>query len=405
MRHNIHFRLVLILIIAGTFILCTKNNDIAGGTNLPNQVAGVIYLPDGNRADGIQVSLIRDNDTVIKIKTVHVTTTDDSGHFCFSDIDTGRYMVECITPDSGSVFLQSNLQVEDTTLLNLNDTMRISGTIVTKTLSTLPRDLPGFVWIENTPYLKEFTGNDTIIFKCLPPGEHTLIFTSVNYVLSTGSALACSSLVVPSGGTVTIDTLSTFTPEPQNGSVIIDDFNANLARHYLGQGWWIFNDSKDGGLSIVEPYKTLVGFLTEPGSGDSGQCAHIKFTFGSNGGPYHVGCGFYFRTSKGIINSADISAARQLHLKLKGFGTNVQVGLFSHLLPYRLRFSIDTLDTTWTDYSVDLDSVALTGGLEEAHGITWSELGKYINEIIILATSPEPDISGELWIDDMELEY
>lgn len=55
----------------------------------------------------------------------------------------------------------------------------------------------------------------------------------------------------------------------------------------------------------------------------------------------------------------------------------------------------------WKKFSFDLDSASTAYSPD----LTWSETGRFINELIILNTSDKPNVSGELWVDDIKLIY
>lgn len=385
-----------------TFVFC-NGPELAGGTNLPNQVVGKIISSDNAGAKNIRVALVKYASDAEEIKTVDITRTDSSGRYSFSGMDTGVYLIEALADDSSSVALRKGVKVSDTLTPDLCDTLKKSGSLSAVVKAALPPNSLCFGWIYSTPYTVPVDPSGNLDFKVVPPGSHkVLVIARTLPSAPAGVVISQTETQVTEGSNVQVDTLRVHSPSPSSGVLLIDDFNAGSIHNHLGHGWWTFNDVQDGGNSVIEPFGSLNGFFAEPGAGDTGKCAHISFTFGSaSSGPRHVGCGFRFAQFGAHTGTADISGAKRLELAAKGYGTNASVRLRADLLDIELHLEMDLLSAEWKEYSFDLDSAAAAYSPD----LTWSEMGRFINELLILNTSDIPNVSGELWVDDIQLIY
>ncbi len=382
-----------------SLVYCTS--QVAGGTNLPNQIAGVVSS-DSGAAVNVRVSLIRNSADAEKLQVVSSALTDSSGRYCFKNIDSGTYFIEAVNGDSSKIALRRAVSVSDTSQLDLHDTLKATGSLSANVQVLLPANCLAFAWIYNTPYTKPLGPAGDVLFKSLPPGKQKLLILARSRPDAlAGIVVARDSAIVKEKSMSVVDTMRLVAPVTSQDTLRIDDFNAGSVRNFLGNGWWTFNDFNDGGNSTVVPYGSLNGFFDEPGAGDTGKCAHVKFVFGTVAHPLHLGFGFRFGQFGAHSESIDLSALKRLELKARGHGSKVSVRLWNDLLNVKVHLELDSLDDQWRTFSFDLDSAATALSSE----LSWAEVGRFVNELMILNTSDKTGASGELRVDDVEFIY
>ncbi|MFP4164434.1 MAG: hypothetical protein ACLFQB_09275 [Chitinispirillaceae bacterium] len=119
--------------------------ELAGGTNLPNQVAGkIISSHNEEKAGNIRVALIRHAPDAEEMQTVDITRTDSSGRYSFSGMDSGTYMIEALADDSSSVALRRNVKISDTLAPDFYDTLTKSGSVSATVKAVLFAEQPLF---------------------------------------------------------------------------------------------------------------------------------------------------------------------------------------------------------------------------------------------------------------------
>ncbi len=377
---------------------CSSPGDtVAGGTSIPNQVAGIIRDAAGAPVRGAKVKLvdILSPETLLPV-VADSTQTGSLGDYQFENVSEGTYAIEA-SLDSSMVLYRESIDV------GFHDTVDVSGTLVTGGTITGAVTLPGsfdcLLHIANSHHTIVPDASGTFTVTGLQPGVHILL-TIVKNAATGSSAIVRSDSVVVAGGVATdVGTLETQPLHHEIGLVVVDDFEDGDNVTFQGQYWWLFDDRYDGGTSQVVPFHSD-SMVTQSGNTAGTFSAHCTFVFGDVSGPHHLGMGFVFGSPyRDIPQAYDLSGLRKIHFRAKGSGCNLSAEVRTELFSYAGSGSVRATPVTaeWAEHVIDIASLLAIDSIA-AQGIP------FCDQFIILATG-EPRQSGELWVDDVTFEY
>lgn len=191
-----------------TILSCSHSPlDLAGGsTSTPNEVVmGYAVLPSGAPASRTIVQLIPSSYAAIGAvspSALPTDTTDKSGAYCFSHIDTGIYNIQAVQIDTRTRALVTSIAVD-------TDTVRAPSAVVTPpgrllvVISNLFNPTNGYLYIPGTTVANIIDGKqDTLVLDSVPMG----LISRVCYTTTGGSEHTVLRYNVPisSGETVTL---------------------------------------------------------------------------------------------------------------------------------------------------------------------------------------------------------
>ncbi len=180
---------ILILIALSTQQCSINNTDTAGGaggTEVPNGIAGIIEDESGTPLSGIAVTLRSDqytNPTVTAKTTSHtplIDTTDEVGSFHFVVSDTGTFVIEAYTKNNTAT--RFSFTKSDTLPINLGTNATITNGSLTGEI-IYPDTLNGAVLLNllGSPHSIQLDSTtSTFSFSNIPAGEYSISVTGLS---------------------------------------------------------------------------------------------------------------------------------------------------------------------------------------------------------------------------------
>lgn len=195
------------LIVCGVALLLIRCSvgPIAGGSDNPDFLMGIAVYANNSPAGNTQVLLIPDtfdpcnDDTAAAIL---YDTTDASGVYQFT-VSPGTYNIQALNLIQRTRFLVTGITVADCSVVVPQRTLRTSGTVRVMLLDRVDA-ANGYVCIRGTNIARSVSSNTEYIFlDSVPSGTIPEIY----YTEKSGTvepATIADSVIVPSGGTVTV---------------------------------------------------------------------------------------------------------------------------------------------------------------------------------------------------------
>jgi hypothetical protein len=399
------------LIKAILFGLCTvtpcltpscSGQRIAGGTSIPNQIAGVVYSPQGKPLANVHVALVSDLD-VNSPYPVDSATTNDSGKYIFTNVPSGTYSVTAVINDSSFVASHSGISVDvEIPLTTVSDTLHIGGRLSGNV--AIPPGPAAFLQIQQTPFRTSILSNGSFSFGLVPQGTHIVTTLAAPAGPKSLVVIHVDTALVNANGALTLDTIHVVPMFSGTGDFLLDNFEDSNVINSLGSWWWTFNNSNDGGNSTVAPGPgdTVQKMLFSPGAAGTSTCAHISYVMGTHGINYAgMGCNLepYYN---GMVQTRDVRNAKRVNFWLRGTGGGLYLAISSHAVASGGN-TILTLAATpinWTYYSINLDSAFA----DAASTSQWNATRPFIDQIVFVCTGDTP-VQGEIWIDEVSFSY
>jgi hypothetical protein len=165
---------------------CSKSPMAGGGTieTTNGAVAGIIVFPSGGPGYGTLVRLLPSNyDPVNDTVRLATDTTDSLGHYRFSHVDSGDYVVEAIHVGNATRSIQGGIRVAGDTISAPTDTLRVPGSIKVA-LPTGVDQATGYVYIPGTTHFAFLKNHsDFTVLDSAPAG----LMPVINYSVKNGA--------------------------------------------------------------------------------------------------------------------------------------------------------------------------------------------------------------------------
>ena len=389
-------------VIASCIALSCTNPQNAGGTSIPNQIAGVVYSPQNVPAPSARVSLISESDPSA-VLAVDSTLTNDSGEYIFENVKSGTYSITAVAHDSSFVTSHSNIIVGDSNPeASISDTMRIGGSIYGAV--AIPSGPTPFMQIQGTPFRAPVSANGTFTFGLVPQGTYIVATLAAPSGPTSRVVIHIDTAIVSAKGSFVMDTIHVEPLYTGTGDLLLDNFEDGDIINTLGSWWWTFNNSNDGGNSTVTPGPgdTALKMLVSPGAAGTATCAHISYVMGTHGINYAgMGCNLmpYYN---GMVQTRDLRAAKRVSFWLRGTGGGLYLAISSHAVASggNTVLTLDATPTVWTYYSINLDSV-----FTDATSVNqWNATRPFIDQFVFVCTHDTP-VQGEIWIDEVSFSF
>lgn len=210
-----------------------------------------------------------------------------------------------------------------------------------------------------------------------------------------------------------------FTGIKAQESFLVDNCDDGNAQAICGGWWYTYNDSANGGNSVVSPVPGRFS-MEKPGFNNRGQAAHLKGIAGDKLGWDFVGMGVTLSQMSSCPASQPVNLKGYTNIKFKMKG-KVSGGRLIIMLPYTKNQCEQGSDfqatlTEWADYEAALTSklkpdwVEITLNLrKDFHQPKWAKKNAIVPVEKVLEnsknfnfqySSPDGD-SIDLWIDDL----
>jgi len=385
---------------------------LLGCSNGPNDVAGTssggegrtvaIVVRDVNNslAAGAQVSLYRVfDDAGIYYPKIDSGLTDAAGVVTFRKVNPDSYFVAASTVDSTRMSFIRRLSFDTTAqdTVRASQTLKPSGTVSGLVDITTSERLS--VRIAGTPFTVGCAPGSGFSFRL--PADSFFVQSLVRGQIDSSSCVAAVSpvTVLPSAN-IPIDSLRLFRPFSGTGTLVLDDFEDSNFISNLGLWWWTFNDSARGGTSQAMSRIGLGNVPDMPGAAGTSCALRMGFTFGTRY-PTFVGLGFFTKANAdGTRGSVDLSGAMALTFYARGSGFSVS--LVSGIVADPISVDIPAADTAWTLHRIDLTALAAQ---YDTTAVPLAERLRFVTQVLFQIVGRSFGETGELWIDEVRLEY
>ncbi|MBN2037103.1 MAG: DUF2341 domain-containing protein [Chitinispirillaceae bacterium] len=199
--------LILLTALACTALLSCSLSPLGmgGSTSTPNEVVmGSVMFPNGTPAERTIVQLIPSSYAAIgntPSSTLPTDTTDESGAYRFTRVDTGTYNIQAVHLDTRARALVTGIAADTDTVIVPSVVLELAGNLI-----VIPDSLDsmsGYLYIPGTTIARFFDGTqDTLVLDSVPPGT----IPGVYYSTTSGSETTVLryDVSVPSGDVVTI---------------------------------------------------------------------------------------------------------------------------------------------------------------------------------------------------------
>jgi hypothetical protein len=386
---------------------CTTNSSLTGGTSIPNQIAGVVYTPAGEAAQGVRVTLLSDTARMyVSGSALDSAVSDETGNYVFANVKSGRYSIVASARDSLFVSQRRGLSVlGNGKTVRTADTMAYGG-IISGIVGADGASADLFVQIFNSHFQADIGADGTFQLAPIPSGVHTVMTLLRSGRGGQTIVVHADTAGVSAGSETVLDTIVPVALTASAGPLVLDDFEDGNAVNALGCSWWTFNDAADGGQSSVTP---AVGAdfsqaIDSPGAQASASCAHFKYRLGSSAISYAgMGCNLA-QDFNGFFQSRDMSRLKRFSLWLRGSGGTVSAALVPGIAGAGnvTLCTVDSCPAAWTLFSVDVDSLLASGTASDRGN--WEKVKRSIIQFDIIG-SGAPGADRDVWIDDVTFEF
>jgi hypothetical protein len=384
---------------------CSNGPTDVAGTSSGGEgrtVAIVVRDVNDSLAAGVQVSLYRVfDDSGMYYPKIDSGLTDAAGAVTFRKVSPDSYFVAASTVDSTRMSFIRRLSFDTTAqdTVRASQTLKPSGTVSGAVDIATSERLS--VRIAGTPFTVDCAPGSGFSFRL--PADSFFVQSVVRGPADTPSCVAAESpvTILPSVNTP-IDSLRLDRPFSGPGTLALDDFEDSNFVSNLGLWWWTFDDSATGGTSHVASRIGVGNVPDTPGASGTSYALRMGFTFGTNY-PMFVGLGFFTRANAdGTRGSVDLSGATALTFYAKGSGMPFSVSLVSGIVKAPISIDIPAADTAWTLHRIDLTALAAQ---YDTTAVPLSERLRFVTQVLFQVAGRSFGESGELWVDEVKLEY
>ncbi|NLD99467.1 MAG: DUF2341 domain-containing protein [Fibrobacter sp.] len=202
------YPLLFSVLVCSVILCCSRSPvDLAGGsTSTPNEVVmGCVVLSDGAPAARTIVQLIPSSYSAIgntPSSALKTDTTDNSGTYCFTQVDTGMYNIQAVQIETRTRALVTGIYVENDTIHAPSAVVEPPGRLLL-VLSESFAPANGALFIPGTTVATVIDGTqDTLVLDSVPAGMLPGIF----YAVADGSehTVLWQNIPVSSGETITL---------------------------------------------------------------------------------------------------------------------------------------------------------------------------------------------------------
>ncbi|MGL1901336.1 MAG: hypothetical protein OCC49_04300 [Fibrobacterales bacterium] len=191
LKHSLFLYSLISIFCVLTLLNCSVSDSLAGGaggTEIPNSIAGTITLPDSTLAVSAVVTLsptpyngAQQNAAKVASSITYplIDTTNDRGEFSFNTSDTGSFLIVATTSDSFAV--QHTLHKPDQSPITLTQSLltRPTGSLLGMISFIDSPKVPLTIQLLGTQYSTTVdTAFNTFTFMNLPFGTYTIRMTS-----------------------------------------------------------------------------------------------------------------------------------------------------------------------------------------------------------------------------------
>lgn len=385
---------------------CGPNNTLAGGTSIPNQIAGVIYSPQRIPAPGVTVTLLNDTALTSSSDTaIDRTISGADGSYLFTNVKRGAYGIVAVSPDSSWVSSRRDIRVgESDVTVRIADTLARGGSV--SGAIGFHAAAPVWVQVYNTHFRATPDAAGKFTVSPLPPGTHTLLTLVQSNQSDVILAVHIDTASVSTGATTELDTVRSAPIGTPGAPKLIDDFEDGDAINAFGSSWWTFTDAGTGGNSTITPGsgENILRAISRPGAQASAVCAHVTYRCGNTGAIYAgFGCSVAPRFEK-IFQSRDLSGLKRLNVWLRGSGGGLQVDLIPGIAGATniILLGIPATPANWTRYSVSVDSLLAASDTTTRNN--WKAGSSFIIQLDVIGGGAAGS-QQEFSIDDVYFEF
>ena len=395
---------------AGLAFRCGSGPLAGGATDSPNAIAGMIVDPDAAMASsGVKVYLYRDIARTTFADSVKLrdraaaldsVITDSAGTYLFDGVYAGWYTIWAQMPGRSLVAYRSNIEVNDSDVILSPDTLGISVTITgVADIINGPRFT---VFLAGTPFWSNVDTNGNFRIDMLPP-DTFVMFTLIDYPADpTVRNIATADTVIAfGGGEIDVGKIAIETVESAVERVLYDDCEGAGANR--GGVWWRL---------VTEPGVTVLAtpVVVEEGRG-GGMAATIAYRFGPEqtreallGKNTQQHWKLPGMPENGLKQVQNLSAARGISFWIRGTGQQVKIRFHSAAVPgwNDLCSEYFAVNESWAYIELNF-ATDLAPTYQSPEPPTWEKASSAIDAIMFAVKESESGVSGQIWVDDIEL--